>query len=242
MSPSPDPSLHDRALDELASLALGEPVDADIAEHVAHCPECRDELAALRATVRAARHGTAPGTEAPPAAVWQRIAEQVAVPVRDDEPPAPTPLRRRRPWNRAAQLLVAAALVAGAAVGGWAIGHSDSGGTTGGTARAALSAQPGTGANAHGVAEMHESADGFRMNLKTAGLPATNGYYEVWLYDPSAQRMVAIGTLGTGATGTFTVPAGIDTRAYHVVDVSLQRFDGNPAHQRSVLRGQLVRT
>jgi hypothetical protein len=51
--------------------------------------------------------------------------------------------------------------------------------------------------------------------------------------------MVAVGTLGDDDRGSFTVPAGLDLTAYHVVDVSAQNYDGNPAHQQSVLRGQL---
>jgi DNA-directed RNA polymerase specialized sigma24 family protein len=36
-------------------------------------------------------------------------------------------------------------------------------------------------------------------------------------------------------------PAGIGLRAFDVVDVSAQNYDGNPAHQRSVLHGRLTR-
>ena len=72
------------------------------------------------------------------------------------------------------------------------------------------------------------------------GLPLRQGYYEVWLFNPSSNQMVAVGTLADNGTGSFPVPAGLDPHAYHVVDVSAQDYDGDPAHKQSVLRGQLT--
>ena len=77
------------------------------------------------------------------------------------------------------------------------------------------------------------------MSVSADGLPADDGYYEVWLFNPSINQMVAVGTLGAGGRGCFTVPDGIDLRAYHVVDVSAQKYNGNNTHERSVLRGPL---
>jgi hypothetical protein len=49
--------------------------------------------------------------------------------------------------------------------------------------------------------------------------------------------MVSLGTLDNG-NGTFTVPQGINTREYRVVDVSDEPPDGNPAHSGiSLIRG-----
>jgi Anti-sigma-K factor rskA len=78
--------------------------------------------------------------------------------------------------------------------------------------------------------------------VTTSGLPPRNGYYEVWLYDPTANNMVAIGALGDGGRGTFTLPAGINLQNYHVVDVSAQDYVGGSviAHAQSVLRGQFT--
>jgi hypothetical protein len=88
---------------------------------------------------------------------------------------------------------------------------------------------------------MRATSGGFVMDVRTAGLPARDGFYEVWLFDPSAVKMVPIGLLGSGGRGSFTVPGGLDVTAYHVVDVSIQRYDGNPKHGTSALRGALVR-
>lgn len=242
MSNPPEPEKHAQAQDDLALLALGEAVSPEIVFHVAGCAECQQELAAYRHVVdlAAVDERVLGPDESPPPGVWDRIATSVGAPA--PAPPAPVvPLaaRRRRPRVR----LVAAALVLAAAAGaaGWAVGHETGGGTAAQTARAALRAQPGTAENVHGTAVVHASADGYRLEVDTRGLPARTGYYEVWLYDPSINTMVAVGTLGTGGRGTFTVPAGIDLAAFHVVDVSAQSYDGNAAHQRSVLRGPLSR-
>ncbi len=91
-----------------------------------------------------------------------------------------------------------------------------------------------------GTAVVRRSPDGYTLQVNTEKLPAPPGYYEVWLYNPSINQMIAVGTLGSGARGSFTVPDGIDLIAYHLVDVSAQRYDGNNTHERSVLRGPLV--
>ncbi len=140
-------------------------------------------------------------------------------------------------------MLAAAAViaVAAAALGGWLVGRSSPSTQANRSAHAVLQAQLGIADEVHGTATMHTSTAGYTMDVRTHGLPAYNGYYEVWLYNPSVGTMVAIGTLGTGGKGSFTVPGGIDTQAYHVVDVSAQRYNGDNRHQRSVLRGALER-
>jgi hypothetical protein len=145
----------------------------------------------------------------------------------------------RRRWRRPLLAAAAAVAVFAAGLGGWAIGRSGPDRSVPRAAQAALAAQPGTSTAVHGTATIHPSDDGYTMVVDTRRLPARDGYYEVWLFNPSVNRMVAVGTLGTGGRGSFTVPEGIDLSAYHVVDVSAQRFNGNPAHARSVLRGAL---
>ncbi|WP_127125343.1 anti-sigma factor [Georgenia sp. SYP-B2076] len=92
----------------LALLALGEHVGGhDIAEHIAGCPTCRAELAALRRVTDAGRQrpgpGARPGTlerpgalERPADAVWDRIAAELGL---GDAPAAapPAPLAPPRP-------------------------------------------------------------------------------------------------------------------------------------------------
>ncbi len=106
-------------------------------------------------------------------------------------------------------------------------------------ATATLAAMPGGPAEVHGTASFWTPRDGKKLSVSTAGLPIRAGYYEVWLYNPQLKQMVAVGTLASNHAGTFPVPAGLNPADYNVVDVSAQHFDGNPAHQQSVLRGEL---
>ncbi len=153
--------------------------------------------------------------------------------------PADGRSRRRTSWQRG--LLVAAAmLVVGAGVGtGVAIGRPDSA-VSAVQSEAALTPMSAGPSSAHGTATVTEGADGLTLNVTARQLPLRQGYYEVWLYDPTANQMVAVGTLGTGGDGAWTLASTIDLRSYSVVDVSAQDFNGNPAHQDSMLRGTLT--
>jgi hypothetical protein len=237
-TPHDENDVHVRALDDLASFALGEVPEPTVADHIAHCEQCQAALADYERVAALARMSgrVEDDADVPPAGLWARIEAEVNP--RTTAAPTARPARR---WRYA--LLAAAAVVAvlGAAVAGWAIGHSSSSNPPSRSAQAVLQAQLGTADDVHGTATMHSSSTGYSMDVRTKGLPAYNGYYEVWLFNPSANKMVAIGTLGAGGVGSFTVPGGIDTQAYHVVDVSAQRYNGDNRHQRSVLRGPLIR-
>ena len=53
--------------------------------------------------------------------------------------------------------------------------------------------------------------------------------------------MVAVGVLGADSKAALALPPTLDLRTYHVVDISLEQYDGNQAHsQVSVLRGTLT--
>ena len=232
----PHDELHLRALDDLASIALREPAEPTVAEHISRCAHCQAELAGYHRVVALGQlSGRAEDDhDMPPPRLWQRIEAEVT------RRATPVPRRHTARWRRA--LLAAAATVAvlGATVGGWLIGNKSSSHPPPRSAQAMLQAQPGTSDDVHGRATMRSSATGYTMTVTTDGLTADDGYYEVWLYNPSTNVMVAIGTLGEGGNGSFTVPGGLDTQAYHVVDVSAQKYNGDNRHQRSVLRGQLT--
>lgn len=248
-------ALHARAHDDLASVALGEPADAELQAHVESCDRCREELGDYRRITELARGAgrLSPPAELPPAAVWSRITAELGGAPTTDTTPVPAqsagaPAAEPRPPRATARprrslLALAAAVVAVLAAGtiGWAAGRSTSPSTPARAMAAALQAQPGTAVAAHGTATMRATSGGFVMDVRTSGLPARDGFYEVWLYDPSAARMVAIGLLGSSGQGSFTVPGGLDVSAYHLVDVSLQRYNGDPQHGTSALRGPLVR-
>lgn len=243
-----DPALADR----LVLRALGEPVP-ELDEHLTDCPQCRAELDALAEVVTIGRDPVEAGPlVAPPAHVWDSIqAELSLLPNASEQPSAPVPIgqaARHRSERRAGLrwLAVAAAalvVIGGAVVGGVVIGRSTNGSSTATTTVAVrfhatldrLGAPPGS----TGTATIVRSGNGLLLQVHATGLPVRTGYYEVWLYDPGSQKMVAVGTLGTGDAGEFTVPQGIDLTVFHVVDVSAQDFDGNPAHKQSMLRGNL---
>ena len=162
---------------------------------------------------------------------------------RRDRPEFPAPHSRgglTTAWRRG--LLVAAVVVA-VAVGittGVAIGQRQA------TPSAAVQYQADLKPMAAGPADAHATAvvtrtDGAQtLTVAAQQLPLRQGYYEVWLYDPTADKMVAVGTLGSAGDGAFTLASTIDLRSYSVVDVSAQDFDGNPAHKTSMLQGPLT--
>jgi anti-sigma-K factor RskA len=71
------------------------------------------------------------------------------------------------------------------------------------------------------------------------GLPTVPGtFYEVWLMNASPQRLLSLGVLDSSEHGVFQIPAGLDLSSYPVVDISLQPFNGSPAHSgTSSVRG-----
>ncbi len=68
--------------DQLALVALGEPLDDDdaaVAGHLGHCAQCQEEVQTLRRTVDLARETVELRTDAsrPPEHVWSRIAAEL---------------------------------------------------------------------------------------------------------------------------------------------------------------------
>ncbi len=220
--------------EDLALVALGEPVDAATRSHLDACPECAGTVASLAAAVGVAR-GIGPDDVlvAPPERVWDAISAEVA---QDRAAPLAevVPLRRRGvPWLAAA---AAAGVVVGSVGTGLLLNRPEPAPTT--LASATLDALPGW--EASGDAEVVERPDGTVELLVTLDGPAADGdFREVWLIDREVTRLVSLGVL-EGATGTFTVPAGLDLSDFAVVDVSAEPFDGDPAHSGdSIIRGVL---
>ncbi|MEO6955765.1 MAG: anti-sigma factor, partial [Antricoccus sp.] len=149
--------------------------------------------------------------------------------------------RDRRSWRYWAGAAVAAVVIAVAAAGGgYLAGRKTDSSSTTVTASAALAQMPGGPAGVQGVATLHKTATGPRVSIEAASLPARVGYYEVWLYNPEANIMVAIGTLPQSGIASFPVPPGLDLDSFQIVDISAQNYDGDPVHQQSVLRGPLL--
>jgi hypothetical protein len=231
--------------DQLTLLALGEPQDAAVADHLRQCGACRAEVEALRHTAALTRDGVElRDLSAPPEAVWDRIATEAGIgPVpygRHAAVPAtgPPPPRRRR-WTRPVAALAAAAVVgvAGtlAVLQPW---RSDPAAEAGATAT--LSAVAGGPGGVSGRATVVQNRDGRILDVTARGLPLQPGYYEVWVFDGS-RNMVSVGVLGADSTASLPLPPTLDLRTYHVVDISAEPYDGDQTHSTdSVLRGTLI--
>ncbi len=252
----PDPTV-------LALVGLGERIPQADAAHIASCITCALEAQEFTDVVTLAREAP-PVLPEVPASVWSGITGELS---RDAETgreaaalapashlgaPGPTtsaprpqvaPLeaRRRRPpmWG------LALAAMAGAVVGGAVVWSAIDRGSQGSAepdvfvAQAALA--PLTAAvPAEGEATVVDSADGEVVRVDARALPDNDGFYEVWLLNAGATRMVALGALPAGSVGTFTLPPGLSIDDFPVVDISLESYDGDPTHStRSFMRGVL---
>jgi hypothetical protein len=233
--------------EQLALAALREPLPTEDAVHLESCAVCAAEVASLRRGVDsvAVPQLAAPGPSvAPPPRVWEAIAAATgasATPRPDAAPPAEDaqvlPFRsRRRPL-----LLVAASVVIGTVVGAGAVAVlNDSDGGNGGEALETIALDPLDDNDASGRAEVLLRADGSRaLEVQLTAPALDDGYYEVWLIEPSIVDMVPLGIARSG-TQTFELPADLDLSEFPVVDVSVEPLDGDPLHSGvSVARGQL---
>lgn len=96
-----------------------------------------------------------------------------------------------------------------------------------------------TAPSASGQAQVVQVADGRRLDIDVARLGAAEGFYQVWLIDPTVKKMVPVGVL-RGDHGEFALPSGVKLQDYPIVDVSVEPLDGNPTHSgKSVLRGTI---
>jgi anti-sigma-K factor RskA len=204
--------------DQLVRRALGEPLP-DLDRHADECPACAGELAALAATVDVARAEGDAGLPPAPDAVWRRITDELGL-----APERPVPLRPRVQQAGRWLLAGAAALVAGIVL---AVGLPD---RTPQTPATLLAPVPASGPVAPDATGQVRLAADRTLVVEAEGLPAPDGYYEVWLLDPDSGRMLALGTLGDDGTARLPVPEGVAVTDYPTVDVSVEQDDGDPTH------------
>ncbi|MFM9135304.1 MAG: anti-sigma factor [bacterium] len=216
----------------LSLIALGEQPCADDAMHLVTCDTCRRDWESMRATVDVARDLEDGELMAPPDLVWAAIAEEIA------EPAAVTALTpRQRPLRRAAPWIALAAAV-GVVIGG-VVGASLMRSTPP-EVIASVPLEPLADYSTAGTATVEVVNGTEVLAVDVTGLPARDGYFEVWLLAPDASSMIALGTLGAGESTVLPLPAGISLADYPVVDISAEPYDGNPAHSTdSVVRGTL---
>lgn len=218
--------------DTIALLALGESVEGASAEHLRNCGACSAKVDQLRAVAESARALTDDDRPmAPPDIVWQRITEEI-------ESDGPVFQKRSRGAGaRAGWFALAAAVgvLAGSVGTILAIDQRDSAPTI---AQAELDPLPGK--VAQGLAQVRQTDSGPVLRVEVPDLPQSAGYYEVWMLSPEADSMVSVGVLGSGAVNEFPLPAGMDMKAFPIVDISLEQFDGDVTHSAdSIVRGTL---
>jgi anti-sigma-K factor RskA len=236
--------------DRLADRALGtdEPLAAAEEKHLDSCAECRDELAELS---RIAELGRNPEHVAPQLvpteAMWQSIQVQLAsqAPAATEAAAEPAPssrtvteLPRRTPRPRS-WLLVAAAAVVGLiiGVGVTTVAVRD---RVEVTSSAALEALPGQ--TGQGTAELVSDRGGPELRVQIDAPPTPDRYREVWLINTDGQRMYTLGVLPDDGRASYPLPPELagQLQGFTIVDVSIEPYDGNPAHSRqSQVRGSL---
>lgn len=218
--------------DTIALFALGESVSARDDDHVRSCISCQAKVDQLAAIVHSARAVTDEDKPvAPPDELWDRIAMEIDSGAQISQPPA-APRGARMGWFA---LAAAVGLLAGSAGTAVVMNQSESA-----PAIAQATLEPLPGKDSSGVAQVLQTADGRTLVIDVPDLPERDGYYEVWMLTPETDSMVSIGVLGAGDVQEFSLPSGMDTESFPVVDISLEQFDGNVTHStHSVLRGVL---
>ena len=234
--------------DQLALAALpAELRDAEVAAHLNVCPLCRGHVDSLRRTVDLALasggeffESTDIGRDAPPDRVWRAITQELGT----DEPVA---RHRRRPpaWRRFA--LPVAATVIGIAAGlGIGVAIATPTGVAAGSTVASLAPVTGLDPSGRGTVSMVTTNGSSRMVVRLDGVTDVAGgdFLEAWLMDGAGRKLLALGSLtrtGTTFEGTFTVPSNLPASEFDTVDISAEKWDGNPDHSRvSLLRGSLA--
>lgn len=191
--------------------------------------------------------------DSPPDDLWAGIESRVAagppVTVVDEPSSAAAPastghvvaLAGRRRTPRLPYLLGAAAAVIAAVIGLLAFVNRDDVDVTALDAVALTNqglAPEGSASRAR--ATLVEDADGrFALDVDVSGLPATDGFLELWIIDTDVKGMYSLGPLH--GSGRYELPEHVDPAKFPIVDVSIEPADGVPQHSgKSILRGQLT--
>ena len=155
--------------------------------------------------------------------------------------------RRSPSWWRRSAVGVAAAAVVGLGLGiGIGVGVGGSGDEPVPAPVVQLGPVGIADPAAAGTAAMVDRDGDQRMVVELRGVTNLAGgdYLEAWLMDSTGSRLLPLGALarhGEEFRGEFTIPAGLPPGEFSRVDVSVERFDGDPGHSTvSLLRGDLA--
>ncbi len=231
----------------LVGLALGDEASSALDSHVEQCQECRREVERTRAVLAAVPQlaGGPVELEQPPTHVWAGIRESVS------DPASPSPASRPHVCHGARRrpvVAVAAGLLAGVAAtlavvavtneAAPAPAPSPAGGSITLTQGQMVPFSPDS--DTAGTAKVVSRAGQRQLQVQLSDLPGQrDAYVQTWLLDPVTNEMIALGLMD-GGSASFAIPVGVDLATFTAVDVSLEPFDGNPAHSdTSLARGVL---
>lgn len=233
----------------IALIALGESSTQEYLDHVRTCVACQselDELAAVVTTASSINDSDRP--VAAPAFIWDNIERELALSA--EQPIAgssaqlsdlllDSDVTARPRKNRAMFALAASAGILFGGLGTY-VALEARGGEPTPTLVAEASLDPLRDVEQPALARVEQVDGRDVLNVQASGLPATDGFYEVWLLAPDASSMISVGMLDASEGGRFPLPAGLDLAAFPVVDISLEHFDGDTTHSTdSILRGKL---
>jgi anti-sigma-K factor RskA len=238
--------------DRLADSALGidDPLTEAEQNHLVSCAECRKELGELSRIAdlgRQPEHVAAPDL-VPTDAIWQSVQAQLAGQANaptttetsaEPQPSRPTVAELRRTPRRRSWFLVAAAAVLGLIIGAGitTVAVRDRVEVTSSTALEALPGQTG-----QGTAELLRDRGRPELRVQIDAPPSPDRYREVWLINADGQRMYPLGVLPDDGRASYPLPPALagQLQGFNIVDVSIEPYDGNPAHSReSQVRGVL---
>lgn len=173
--------------------------------------------------------------EAPPADLWSSIEAEVQRGA-GQQPANVTSLDSRRRRRAVPLFFAAAAALLLAVVVGTQLGGDDDAEVI---ASVALVNDDLPVANPDSAqAELVSAGESYALEVSVPDLPATDGYYELWVIDTNVEGMYSLGEVS--GSGRFELPDGVDPGDFPVVDISVEARDGDETHGgASIWRGVL---
>ena len=245
--------------DRLAGGVLGTEEAFTEAEqnHLVSCAQCSEEFAELGRIADLTRQPEHVDPQLVPNAVWQSVQAQLGISTAaaatttsaagtaitaTAEPTPPTTLTQRpdRTFRKRRSLLIAALAAAFGLIVGAGITTVATRDRVEVTSRVSLEALPGhTG---HGTAELITDQGQPELRVQIDAPTTPDRYREVWLINTDGERMYTLGVLPDDGRASYPLPPELagQLQGFTIVDVSIEPYDGNPAHSRdSQVRGVL---